>query len=65
MAQAAGEATGGSSDRGIGGVPYKYLVVAAFSIGLFMDIMDATIVNVALPVLGKDFHAGTPARSSG
>src|SRR5215472_9149824 len=38
-------------------VPYKYLVAAAFVVGLFMDLMDLTIVNVALPALGKEFHA--------
>src|ERR1700730_5293263 len=38
---------------------YKYLVASAFVFGLFMDILDTTIVNVALPVLGQDFHVGT------
>jgi EmrB/QacA subfamily drug resistance transporter len=38
--------------------PYKYLVATAFVAGLFMDIMDTTIVNVALPTLGERFHAG-------
>jgi len=37
---------------------YKWFVAAAFVFGIFMDIMDSTIVNVALPVLGKDFRAG-------
>src|ERR1700687_3728289 len=40
-------------------VDYKYLVASAFVFGLFMDILDTTIVNVALPVLGRDFNAGT------
>ncbi|HET9017050.1 MAG TPA: MDR family MFS transporter [Thermomicrobiaceae bacterium] len=40
-------------------VPYKWLVAVAFVSGLFMDIMDSTIVNVALPTLGKEFNAGT------
>jgi EmrB/QacA subfamily drug resistance transporter len=39
-----------------GGVPYKWLVAIAFVIGLFMDLLDTTIVNVALPALGKHFH---------
>ena len=39
-------------------VPYKWLVAAAFVTGLFMDLMDSTIVNVALPRLGLQFHAG-------
>ena len=40
------------------GLPYKYVVATVFVFGLFMDILDATVVNVALPTLGKDFHAG-------
>jgi EmrB/QacA subfamily drug resistance transporter len=39
-------------------VPYKWLVSVAFVSALFMDIMDATVVNVALPTLGRDFGAG-------
>src|SRR5205814_7112091 len=42
-------------------VQYKYLVAAAFLFGLFMDLMDLTIVNVALPTLGRRFHAGNSA----
>ncbi|HLZ70940.1 MAG TPA: MDR family MFS transporter [Dehalococcoidia bacterium] len=37
-------------------IEYKYLVAAIYVCGLFMDIMDSTIVNVALPTLVKDFH---------
>ena len=40
-------------------VPYKWLVATAFICGLFMDLLDTTIVNVALPTLGRQFHAGT------
>jgi EmrB/QacA subfamily drug resistance transporter len=40
-------------------VDYKYLVAGAFIFGLFMDILDTTIVNVALPRLSEEFHAGT------
>lgn len=36
---------------------YKWLVAAVFVSGLFMDLLDTTIVNVALPTLGKDFSA--------
>ena len=42
-------------------VSYKWLVAIAFVAGLFMDLMDATIVNVALPTLGRDFAASTDA----
>src|SRR5579864_8690965 len=37
-------------------VDYKWLVAAAFVFGIFMDLMDITIVNVALPTLGRTFH---------
>src|SRR4029077_10269133 len=40
---------------------YKYLVATAFLVGLFMDLMDLTIVNVALPNLGVGFSAGADA----
>jgi EmrB/QacA subfamily drug resistance transporter len=39
-------------------IPYKWLVATAFVSALFMDLMDQTVVNVALPKLGRDFHAG-------
>jgi EmrB/QacA subfamily drug resistance transporter len=42
-------------------MPYKYQVAAVFIFGLFMDIMDSTVVNVALPKLSEDFHASTAA----
>src|SRR2546421_443961 len=38
--------------------PYKYLVAVAFCVAMFMDILDTTIINVALPTLGRQFHAG-------
>ena len=38
-------------------VEYKWLVAAAFVAGFFMDLMDATIVNVAIPKLSADLHA--------
>jgi len=40
-------------------LPYKWIVAVIFVAGLFMDILDSTIVNVALPVLGRQFHAST------
>jgi EmrB/QacA subfamily drug resistance transporter len=39
-------------------VEYKWLVATAFVAGMFMDIMDTTIVNVALPTLGRQFGVG-------
>jgi len=41
------------------GLEYKYLVAIVFIFGLFMDLMDSTIVNVAIPTLQHDFHAKT------
>src|SRR4051794_5799061 len=40
-------------------LPYKKVVAVAFVLGLFMDILDTTIVNVALPDLAKEFNAST------
>ena len=40
-------------------VSYKWLVAVAFVAGVFMDLMGATIVNVALPTLSRDFEATT------
>jgi EmrB/QacA subfamily drug resistance transporter len=39
-------------------VPYRYVVATAFLFGMFMDLMDLTIVNVALPTLGREFGVG-------
>lgn len=38
-------------------VEYKYLVAGVFVSGLFMEIMDTTVINVALPQLGRHFSA--------
>jgi len=35
---------------------YKWLVAIVFMFGLFMDILDSTAVNVAIPRLQADFH---------
>jgi EmrB/QacA subfamily drug resistance transporter len=40
-------------------LPYKWLVAIVFICGLFMDLLDTTIVNVALPRLGDIFDANT------
>ncbi|NUW46091.1 multidrug efflux MFS transporter [Nonomuraea rhodomycinica] len=40
-------------------VPYKWLVATAFVFGLFMEILDMTVLNTALPALGRHFGAGT------
>jgi EmrB/QacA subfamily drug resistance transporter len=35
---------------------YKWIVAMIFVVGLFMDLLDTTIVNVALPTLAETFH---------
>ena len=42
----------------------KVAVGVVYVAGLFMAIMDTTIVNVALPVLGRDFHTSPDAVDS-
>src|SRR5438067_1740225 len=42
-------------------IPYRYLVVAIFTMGLFMDLMDSTVANVAVPRLVSEFHASHAA----
>src|SRR5437763_1267338 len=41
----------------LGRLQYKYLVAIVFMFGLFMDLLDSTAVNVAVPKLQADFHA--------
>jgi EmrB/QacA subfamily drug resistance transporter len=40
-------------------IEYKWIVASIFVCGMFIDILDTTIVNVALPDLGREFHAAT------
>jgi EmrB/QacA subfamily drug resistance transporter len=40
---------------------YKYLVATVFIFGLFMDLMDTTVVNVAIPTLTREFNTSTEA----
>ena len=40
-------------------LPYKYIVAVVFMFGLFMDLMDTTVVNVAIPTLSREFHTTT------
>ncbi len=44
--------TGGSASF----CQYKYIVAVVFVVAIFMDLLDLTIVNVALPTLGRQFH---------
>jgi EmrB/QacA subfamily drug resistance transporter len=36
-------------------LPYKYVVAIVYVVALFLDILDVTIVNVAIPTLGREF----------
>ncbi len=41
----------------IGALPYKWIVAAVVIFGLFMTILDSTIVNIAIPQLQNAFGA--------
>ena len=36
-------------------MPYKYVVAIVYVTALFLDILDTTITNVAIPTLGREF----------
>ncbi len=40
-----------------GGLPYKWIVAIVVIFGLFMSILDATVVNIAIPRLQTAFGA--------
>src|SRR5438128_6485228 len=40
-------------------IQYKHIVGIVFVFGLFMDLLDMTITNVALPTLKSDFSTST------
>ncbi len=46
-----------SAPRQMGGLPYKWIVAIVVIFGLFMTILDATIVNIAIPSLQNVFGA--------
>ena len=45
-------------------ISQKVAVSVVFVAAMFMSIMDATIVNVALPTIGRDFHVSPTAVDS-
>ena len=45
------------TNRTLGGLPYKWTVVIVVTFGLFMVVLDSTIVNIAIPRLQTDFGA--------
>jgi len=38
-------------------IPYKYVVAIVYVTALFLDILDVTIVNVAIPALGQELNS--------
>ena len=43
----------------LGKLEYKWIVGIVFVFGLFMDLLDMTIVNVAIPRLAEEFNTDT------
>lgn len=43
----------------IGKLEYKWLVGIVFVVALFMDLLDITVTNVAIPTLANEFNATT------
>ena len=43
----------------LGKLEYKWIVGIVFVFGLFMDLLDMTIVNVAIPQLALEFNTDT------
>jgi hypothetical protein len=35
---------------------YKYVVALLAVFAIFMELLDSTVVNVAIPTLGRDFN---------
>ncbi|HEV8194176.1 MAG TPA: MFS transporter, partial [Ktedonobacterales bacterium] len=56
-ATAPGTLGGWGSAGGFTENPRKWWALAAVSFGLFMALLDVTIVNVALPTIGNDLNA--------
>jgi MFS family permease len=46
-----------SSPQRTGGLPYKWIVAGVVIFGLFMTILDSTIVNIAIPSFQNVFGA--------
>src|SRR4029079_4067058 len=38
-------------------VEYKWVVAAVFVSALFLDVLDTTVVNVALPTIGRELQS--------
>jgi MFS transporter, DHA2 family, methylenomycin A resistance protein len=40
--------------------PASSLALVVICLGYFLVIVDTTVVNVALPAIGRDLHGGLP-----
>src|ERR1700680_518549 len=49
----------GVADMKIGRFDYKWVALAVVLCGTIMTILDSTIVNIAIPTLQHDLHAGS------
>jgi EmrB/QacA subfamily drug resistance transporter len=48
-----------STRRGMGRFDYKWVALTVVLFGTIMTILDSTIVNIAIPTLQRDLHAGS------
>ena len=58
-AQATGPATTGPAVPAAGSSRRKWYTLAVLCMSLLIIVVDATIINVALPTLARDLHAST------
>ena len=42
-------------------IEYKYIVALLAVFAIFMELLDSTVVNVAIPTLGRDFDVTSPS----
>ena len=47
------------TDVKVGRFDYKWVALAVVLTGTIMTILDSTIVNIAIPTLQHDLHAGS------
>src|SRR6201993_728735 len=56
----------GQAGRGQAGYPGRWLAAIVMIVGALMDMIDVTIVNVALPSIPRDLHpSATPLEWGG
>ena len=41
-------------------IEYKYIVAILGVFAIFMELLDSTVVNVAIPTFGRDFEVTSP-----